>query len=193
MVKKPNLHSMATQKPISILFTLIVSVFSLGCTDSGDDFNHAGLYGAWEMINFLEDHELDQVNSYTYTVTYTVVFGSWAGFSWETTLTVTDGSITKRHFKYTTLPEDLSEEIPEEELEWTENESELGSHQNGAEPMTLDEVYTKAQQEWLVERENAETYFERENNGMISTCGYVENNCVDDCFMGIKIDRIEAL
>ncbi|MBD3626793.1 MAG: hypothetical protein HUJ21_01610 [Cyclobacterium sp.] len=136
-------------------------------------------------MNFKESSD----NSYT----YTVVFGSWVGFSWETTLTVIDGSVAKRHFKYTTLPEDLSEEIPEEELEWTEEEGELGSHQNGAEPLTLDEVYTKAQQEWLVERENAVTYFERENNGMISTCGYVENNCVDDCFIGIKIARIEAL
>ncbi|NHE56867.1 hypothetical protein G9Q97_08585 [Cyclobacterium sp. GBPx2] len=135
------------------------------------------------------DFKKSSDNSYT----YTVVFGSWVGFSWETTLTVIDGSISKRHFKYTTLPEDLSEAIPEEELEWTENETELGSHQNGAEPMTLDEVYTKAQLEWLVERENAITYFERENNGMISTCGYVENNCVDDCFTGIKIARIEAL
>ncbi|WP_162342330.1 hypothetical protein [Cyclobacterium salsum] len=54
---------MAKQKPIAILFTLLVSVLSLACTDSGDDFNHAGLYGSWEMIHFHEDHELDLVHS----------------------------------------------------------------------------------------------------------------------------------
>ncbi|SHM32685.1 hypothetical protein SAMN04488057_10184 [Cyclobacterium lianum] len=128
-------------------------------------------------------------NSYT----YTVVFGSWVGFSWETSLTIVDGYVTERHFEYTTLPDDLSEEVPEEELEWTETEAELGSHQMGAEPMTLDEVYAKARDEWLVKRENAVTFFERKNDGMISTCGYVENNCVDDCFIGIKINRIDAL
>ncbi|MFO7824306.1 MAG: hypothetical protein R6V72_10235 [Cyclobacterium sp.] len=42
---------------------LLVSVLTLGCTDSGDDFNHGGLYGSWEMIHFHEDHELDLVNS----------------------------------------------------------------------------------------------------------------------------------
>lgn len=151
-----------------------------------DDLEHQNEFEASQTtwMDFKESSN----NSYT----YTVVFGSWVGFSWETTLTVIDGVISKRHFKYTTLPEDLSEAIPDEELEWTENENELGSHQNGADLMTLDELYTKARQEWLVKRENAVTYFERENNGMISTCGYVENNCADDCFNGIEIDRIEA-
>ncbi|MFO7824307.1 MAG: hypothetical protein R6V72_10240 [Cyclobacterium sp.] len=168
-------------------FIALLLIGNLLSSCISDDLEHQNEFEASQTAWL--DFKESSGNSYT----YTVVFGSWVGFSWETTLTVIDGSITKRHFKYTTLPEDLSEEIPAEELEWTENESELGSHQKGAEPMTLDEVYTKAQQEWVVARENAETYFERENNGMISTCGYVENNCVDDCFRGIKIDRIEAL
>lgn len=164
---------------------LLIGILISSCVS--DDLEHQNDFEASQTAWL--DFKESSGNSYT----YTVVFGSWVGFSWETTLTVIDGSISKRHFKYTTLPEDLSEEIPAEELEWTENEGELDSHQNGAEPMTLDEVYAKAQQEWLVKRENAETYFETENNGMISTCGYVENNCADDCFVGIKIDRIEVL
>lgn len=54
---------MVTPKPIAIFFTLLVSGLSLGCTDSGEDFNHAGLYGSWEMVDFHEDHQLNQVRS----------------------------------------------------------------------------------------------------------------------------------
>lgn len=37
------------------------------------------------------------------------------------------------------------------------------------------------------------TYFETKNNGLISTCGYVENTCADDCFIDITITRIAKL
>lgn len=38
-------------------------VLSSACTDSGDDFDHAGLYGSWEMVDYHEDHQLNQVNA----------------------------------------------------------------------------------------------------------------------------------
>jgi hypothetical protein len=127
-------------------------------------------------------------NSYN----YKVVSGSWTGTTWETTIKVSKGVITERHFKYT-VTEGLSDDVSEEDLEWTENENQIGTHQNGAEPMTLDEIYNKAQQDWLVKRENTTTFFEKENNGMISICGYVQNNCTDGCFVGIRIKSIEPL
>jgi len=123
---------------------------------------------------------------------YTVINSSWVGFGWETIITVENGVIIQRDFEYTStigLPDD----IPENELQWTEIESEIGSHENGAEPLTLNEIYDKAQKDWLLERENTTTYFETENNGMISTCGYVEKNCADDCFIGVQISIIKAL
>lgn len=123
---------------------------------------------------------------------YTSVNSSWVGVSWETTITVENGIIKQRDFEYTST-EGLPEDISESELQWTESETEIGSHENGGEPITIDEIYEKAQQEWLIERENATIYFETENNGIISTCGYVEDNCADDCFIGIVIDSIEPL
>jgi hypothetical protein len=123
---------------------------------------------------------------------YTAVSNSWTGFSWETTNTIENGIITQRHFKYTST-EGLSNGIPNSELEWTEVGNEIGTHENGTEPLTLDEIYDKAQKEWLIERDNSKTYFETANNGMISTCGYVENDCADDCFIGIHINNIEGL
>ncbi len=123
---------------------------------------------------------------------YTVVSSSWIGVTWETTIVVSDGEVIQRHFKYTNT-EALENNIPQEELEWTENKSQIGNHTIGFDPITLDEVYTKAEQEWLPKRDDVKIYFETENNGLISTCGYVENGCQDDCFVGIHIKRIKAL
>ena len=61
----------------------------------------------------------------------------------------------------------------------------------GEAPLTFDQIYEKARTEWLVKRENATTYFEAENNGLISKCGYVDDGCQDDCFIGIQISSIK--
>lgn len=127
-------------------------------------------------------------NSYKYVITD----ASWSGLRWETTITVEKGAITKRSFQYTST-KGLPENISAEEREWTEEENEIGAHENGAEPLTLDEVYAKARAEWLLKRENTEFFFETKNNGLISTCGYVLKNCADDCFRGINIKKIERL
>ena len=123
---------------------------------------------------------------------YIVTNSSWVGFSWETTITIVNGIITQRDFEYTST-EGLSTDIQQSELQWSETGSEIGAHENGAEPITLDEIYNKAQNDWLIERNNTTIYLETKNNGMISTCGYVENDCADDCFIGIYISNIEEL
>jgi hypothetical protein len=55
----------------------------------------------------------------------------------------------------------------------------------------LDEIYEKARSNWLKKRGNAKTYFEAKNDGLISSCGYAEDGCQDDCFNGINITSIE--
>ena len=129
-------------------------------------------------------------NSYRYVVTGF----SWVGSSWETAIDVTNGKITQRHFKYIS-PKGLKGNVPPEALEWTENESEINSHANSAaaETLTIDQIYDAARSQWLIKRKNAETYFEAKNNGLISSCGFVEDNCADDCFRGINIESIVKL
>ncbi len=80
-------------------------------------------------------------------------------------------------------------------LEWQEEGGALGTHQytGAAEVLTLDEVFDKAANDWLVKNEDRQTYFEAKNNGMISLCGYVPEGCQDDCFTGIRIASIEAI
>lgn len=166
------------------LFIFIGSLV-ISCSND-DDLNYKNEFEkshkAW--LDFKEHH----ADSYR----YTVVDNSWVGFSWETTITVVDGQVTQRHFKYTS-PDDLND-IPEEEIEWIENGSKVGSHKNqAAEPLTMDQVYTKAEKEWLIKRKNAKTYFETGKNKLIFSCGYVVNGCMDDCFIGIHVKNIEFL
>ncbi len=158
-------------------------------------------------------------NSYKYTVTA----GTWAGASWKTGLVVTQGKVTERQFAYTVFYDVkqpasgwnevgrnqvlaalklTAEEFKtrygqpvEQVLEWKETGNTLGSHAgtSAAQLITLDEVYEKARTEWLVKRAGVSVYFEANNNGLISSCGFVQDGCMDDCFNGINISEIKAL
>lgn len=115
--------------------------------------------------------------------------GSWTGTSSETVITVKDGKVTNRSYVYK-IPGEKPGSQPIVKEEWQEEQGKLNTHSAGAATLTLDDVYQKAKTEWLLKRKDAETYFEANNNGMISTCGYVNNGCQDDCFNGIKIVSI---
>lgn len=166
-----------------ILFFLLVSaLFSCEKTDVEfeDDFRKSER--AWQ------DFKKSSGNTYKYVVS----FQSWAGFGSETTITVADGKVIRREYLsvfYDREPGGL----PKVRSEWVEDANEIGTNTNdGALPFTLDEVYEKSKNEWLVKRDKATTYFRAENAGMISTAGYVEDGCADDCFVGMRISAITA-
>jgi len=172
------------KRPIIFACLLVMTAFFFSCHKSNlnyeKDFNKS--YNAW--LSFKETSG----NSYRYSVTG----GSWTGFGWQTTITVTDGKVTERHYKLAPPP-GSTVTIPADKLEWTETGNEIGTHDGSAAALTLDEVYERARTEWLVKRSGAKTYFEAKNNGMLSSCGYVKDGCVDDCFTGISISSIQAL
>lgn len=172
---------------IYIIAVLLIGNLITSCEKSNfeyeGDFQNSS--NAW--LDFKESSN----NSYKYVVLGGSVFTS---YGWETTITVSNGTITQRHFRYTSTTE-LPDTIPEEEVEWTENEGEINNREftGAAEALTLDEIYHKAQQEWLLKRNNIKVYFETKNNGLISSRGYVEDGCMDDCFNGITIKSIQEL
>jgi len=176
--------SFTNGKWFPFFFAFTCALF-ISCDNS--DFEHENKfdrsYQAW--LDFKEASG----DSYRYQVRSS----SWTGTSSETTITVTDGLVTQRHYKITSTHGMLN--VPKEALEWTENKGEINSHQNAGAvgALTLEEVYEKARSEWLVKDQNAKTYFEADNKGMISLCGYVEDGCQDDCFVGINISFIEGL
>ena len=154
---------------------------------------------------------------------YVTARGTWVGISWATELRVESGVITERKFWYSNYgpilrPEGgwdeessmavlkemklTAEEFEEsrgksilEELQWVETYTELGKHTSTAasELLTLDQIYDLAKNKWLVRRDKVTTYFEAKHDGLLSGCGYTENNCADDCYIGVTIKSIEKL
>tara|TARA_R110000868_G_scaffold33779_1_gene122350 strand:+ start:217 stop:729 length:513 start_codon:yes stop_codon:yes gene_type:complete len=167
---------------------LLISSLTPSCS-SDDDLDYQNDFDnskkAW--VDFKDSSN----NSYKYLVLGASVFTT---YGWVTTITVFNGVIIERDFRYTSGAENF---IPVDQLEWTESENEINSSEHeytsASIALTLDEIYEKAQLEWLIKRKDATTYFEVENNGLISTCGYVKKGCIDDCFNGIKVKSIEVL
>lgn len=165
--------------PIIMLFFLSLFVSCKKDIDYGKDF--AGSEQAWKEFKAASG------NSYRYMVRHS----SLAGFVDETSVTVEKGQVVGRSYLSRVRRDSSSQLVVSEQ--WEEDASSLGSHKGSAEPLTLDEIYSLAKNNWLKKRKNAYTYFEAKNNGMISLCGYVEDGCVDDCFIGISIGYIEKL
>jgi len=168
----------------SILNLLLMLMLFVSCKKSDiayeNDVDRS--YRTW--INFRNSSR----NSYRYTVKTT----SWTGTTSQTVITVKNGRANQRSYVYQIQsPQNYLELTIREQ--WDENLTSLNSHTNGFPPLTLDEIYQKAKTDWLLKRDNAETFFEAKNNGMLSTAGYIENNCADDCFNGVSISSIEKL
>jgi len=125
------------------------------------------------------------------TYRYHIVSSSWTGNSSETIITVKNGKVINRSYlaKAVVQPGNTITVISE----WTEDEKSLNTHNDGATTLTLDEIYDRAKSVWLVKRKDAKTSLETNNNGMISSCGYIINGCQDDCFNGISISVIEKM
>ncbi|ASV32690.1 hypothetical protein [Maribacter cobaltidurans] len=172
-----------------IIALLLISCIISSCSSEDDDFNYQNDFEESQKIWL--DFKESSNNSYKYVVSEGSGFTT---YGWETTVTVSNGIIIKRDFKYTAGAEGF---VPEDQLEWTENQNEINSpeheHTSAFPALTLDTIYTKAKQEWLIKKENTDVFFESENDGMISTCGYVMNNCLDDCFVGVHIKNIKVL
>lgn len=163
---------------IILFFVILFAACKKTEIDHGSEYISS--YVAW--TNFKESSG----NSYR----YMVASGSWTGTGSETIITVREGKPVQRSFVM--KGRDRSGQIVVLE-EWEENTSDLNSHPAGFDPQTLDDVYTLARTEWLKKRKGATVYFETRNNGMISSCGYVEDKCADDCFRGVTIGFIEKL
>lgn len=167
------------KKTVFIFLTFLTILASCKKEDFSYENEFERSFSTWE--NF----KARTGNSYTYVVNSS----SWIGLAWQTEITVSNGEVSQRSYKL--LSNQGLNNIPESEKEWVEIKSEINSHTTGAAPLTLDQIYEKARTEWLVKRENATAYFEAENGGLISKCGYVDDGCQDDCFIGVQISSIK--
>ena len=169
---------MITKKLIlsSVVTLILVSCESIE-TKNKELFNSS--YQQWENLKKLNG------NSYKYITT----FSSWTGYSAKTGIQVKDDIITSRecvvsNFNYETLSYDTIEH-------YTESANEIGIHEIGANPLTIDELYDTCAKEYLkVNTKNNTIYLETNQDGLLNLCGFVPEGCVDDCYFGIRIDTI---
>lgn len=165
-----------------LLYLFVLGIVFTSCDKNDFEYedNFKRSHSAWL------DFKAQSNNSYM----YTTQGSSWTGYAWETSITVVDGKVVQRSFKYI-----RGENIPEVDEQWIENEDEINSHKNtsASEACTLDDVYEKAQNDWLKQGKDVTYFFEAKNNGLISLCGYVPDGCMDDCFTGISISDIEVI
>jgi hypothetical protein len=169
--------------PCILVFSVLVTLLASSCKKDGIEYG----YDYSQSLHKWQAFKDSSNNSYRYKVTA----GSWVGYGWETTITIKNGKPVGRSFLMQGRLNGSATITTMEE--WTEDENSLLTHDRGASPETLDAIYKKAKEDWLQRRDNTETYFEAKNNGMISTCGYRDKNCADDCFIGIRIRFIEAI
>jgi len=166
---------------IYYLLLMVTLIFASCKKDEGVTGNYSTSYKAWTKFKSSVN------NSYEYAVTS----ASWTGYATETIITVKDGKVVQRAFLAKTI--NGSTGATTIVKQWTEHSTTLNTHNEGAETLTMDEVYIKAKAEWLVSSKNTDRYFETNNQGMLSTAGYTEKGCMDDCFNGIKISFIRKI
>lgn len=166
------------KKILSILFlSILISSCEKGVVES--DFDKS--LSVW--LNFKKSVN----NNYSYTVRTE----SWAGFGDSTIISVQNGNITGRKYASYVIDSQTGKKNPTGS--WTETKADLNSHDSGAQSITIDAIYEKASSEWLKINKNENTiHFETKNQGIISTCGYTNKNCKDDCFVGVVISNIKG-
>lgn len=119
-------------------------------------------------------------NSYSFVIFSYAPLGINPDFA-ETKITVQNGVIIGRDYS------NNSRHI------YTETKTDLRSHTEGAEPITLDDVYTKAKNVWLKDDpSHGPGILETNNNGLISRCGYTITSAYNN-FVGIEIKLITPL
>lgn len=175
--KPPNMKSSAYLLPLSLVLLLFSCKKDTELLYRGE-FQES--YQAWL------DFKTSSGNSYQY-VNFS---SSWTGIQSRTTIIVDKGVVVGRSY---VLIDNHTSSGPAIVEQWTEDRNTLNSHDRGATTLTLDQIYDKAKTDWLIKRDKTTTYFETANRGMISSCGYVYNNCADDCFNGIHIISIEKI
>jgi hypothetical protein len=126
---------------------------------------------------------------------YTVAFASWVGFGHSTEIVVRNNKVVER--KYSEFNRNAPPPPPEPETtpgeKWTEKGEHLGSHNEGAPPKTLDDLYKEAQK--VLETKLSPTqrlYVSFDKQGLLESCFYVDTRIADDApRKGVAIGNIK--
>lgn len=155
-----------------------LKVLSTLKSDTGVTYN--------ESLALWNDLKKKHGNSYVYHTTFT----SWTGFGSTTEIIVGNGIVTQRSYEaFRYDPSNAHKEIIDS---YHESKTDLGIHEKGAKPLTIDELYETCARDYLVANVSNNTLnFQTTETGLMTLCGYVPDGCMDDCFRGIRITGFE--
>ena len=120
------------------------------------------------------------------TYRYSILELSVSNYGSETTITVEKGKVTAREYEYFAISEVDGSRIVIST--YSEEKKDLSTHSEGAPPVTIEDLYDTCLGEYLsVDPDGNTIYFDTNDAGVISLCGYVPNLCQDDCFVGFDI------
>ena len=166
-----------------LILLSVVTFFLVSCdsleTKNKEVFNSS--QRQWELLKKMNG------SSYSYTTT----FHSWAGYAAKTTIHVENDIIASRECVATFLNYE-NETFSIDTIEhYIESGHEIGTHVAGAKPLTVDELYYTCAKEYLkVNTKKNTVYLETNKDGLLNLCGYVPDDCFDDCYFGVRIDTI---
>lgn len=147
------------------------------CGPSNDD-RLAELASSLETWNEARDAN---DNSYTYTTEWQS-FSGWGG---RTTLVVDAGAVVERHYKAQHIDGGDS-------TAWSELGTDVGSHNEGAAPVVIDDLYVECAEEILTLDEETHwiDLFVDSTDGIMRSCHGTHRLCMDDCTRGPSITTL---
>ena len=139
-----------------------------------------------ESLNKWTDLKNDNGRSYIYQTDII----SFTGSGSTTEIKVINNSVVSRVHQSFTINSETGERTITNT--YSENEAALGTNEEGAAPLTIDELYDSCASDYLVvDQENNTIYLQTEVNGLLTLCGFVPNNCADDCYNGVSIKAFD--
>ncbi len=176
----------------TLIFPLILLMLTSCSVEAvRENVNKEGEYGFSFRESKQEWDKLKAKNNNSYT--YTILEESFTGFGSETTILVRRGKVVERHYEAF----EISEENGTKTVTYSyseENARELGQHPEGAEPLTMDQLYRSCVAQYLIADSGTnEIYFETNEEGVMMLCGFVPHGCQDDCYRGITISEFAWL
>ena len=126
----------------------------------------------WQKAMHLNNHNYQ----------YSINFSSWVGFGSNTTIYVSNNTIVKRDYQ-------SWDQDRQNVANWTEEDSLLGKHKEGADLLTMEQLYQQCHS-ILLNKKDSRLHFIIDDNGYLKQCLSSPKNCADDCSSGVNIQSL---
>ncbi len=177
-----------------LLFIFTLSLCFLNCDT--DDSKSKNILAYNSSLNSWKTLKQTNGTSYLYEVSTASVFG--LGFGSKTVITIKNDVVISRVYEAYSLYNINNEYLGYDNRlilkTYSENAENLGSNNEGASPVTIDDLYATCLNEYLSVNSNSNTIsFEVDDFNIIKDCYYEPNGCQDECLFGVRLTDFQWL